>query len=133
MSGRKLQNKYFQIISKFLICHRLPDRTFKFRGHYFPVCSRCTGLYVGVIIFCTCFLFFFIKYSVTLIFMAFIITLPCLIDGSTQYLGFRKSNNELRFITGFAAGFGAAMLIFLNPHIILPSLLVSINLELPTI
>jgi uncharacterized membrane protein len=44
-------------------------------------------------------------------------------------MGFRESSNELRFITDLAAGFGAAMIIALNPYIILPSLLVSTNLD----
>ena len=29
------------------ICHRIPERTFNIRGYYFPVCSRCTGFYIG--------------------------------------------------------------------------------------
>jgi uncharacterized membrane protein len=33
-----------------------------------------------------------------------------IIDGLTQFLGFRESYNGLRFITGFVAGFGLALL-----------------------
>ncbi len=112
MSNQKISDdKYYHTISKFLICHRLPDRTFNILGHYFPVCSRCTGLYLGAILFFTYSLLFFIVYSQTLILLTFIIITPMIIDGLTQYLGFRESNNGLRLITGFAAGFGLALLI----------------------
>jgi uncharacterized membrane protein len=30
-----------------LICHQLPDRSFFVDGHQFPVCARCTGLYLS--------------------------------------------------------------------------------------
>ena len=30
-----------------LICHQRPERSFFWEGHQFPVCARCTGLYVS--------------------------------------------------------------------------------------
>ena len=30
-----------------LICHQRPERSFFFDGFQFPVCARCTGLYVS--------------------------------------------------------------------------------------
>jgi len=30
-----------------LICHQLPGRSFFLDGHQFPVCARCTGLYLS--------------------------------------------------------------------------------------
>jgi uncharacterized membrane protein len=30
-----------------LICHQRPERSFFWAGHQFPVCARCTGLYVS--------------------------------------------------------------------------------------
>jgi uncharacterized membrane protein len=30
-----------------LVCHQRPDRSFFWDGHQFPVCARCTGLYVS--------------------------------------------------------------------------------------
>jgi uncharacterized membrane protein len=111
MSNQKIhESKYNQILSKIPICHRLPDRTFNIRGYYFPVCARCTGLYLGAILFFTYSLFFLIGYSQTLILLAFISIIPMIIDGLTQFLGFRESYNGLRFITGFVAGFGLALL-----------------------
>jgi uncharacterized membrane protein len=30
-----------------LICHQRPERSFFWAGHQFPVCARCTGLYLS--------------------------------------------------------------------------------------
>jgi uncharacterized membrane protein len=30
-----------------VVCHQIPERSFYFSGAQFPVCARCTGLYVG--------------------------------------------------------------------------------------
>ena len=30
-----------------LICHQLPERSFFVDGYQFPVCARCTGLYLS--------------------------------------------------------------------------------------
>lgn len=36
---------------------------------------------------------------------------PMLLDGTTQLMGIRKSNNKLRFITGLIAGIGIGVLV----------------------
>jgi uncharacterized membrane protein len=33
-----------------LICHQRPERSFFLDGHQFPVCARCTGLYLSAAI-----------------------------------------------------------------------------------
>ena len=30
-----------------LVCHQIAERSFHFSGIQFPVCARCTGLYLG--------------------------------------------------------------------------------------
>ena len=35
---------------------------------------------------------------------------PAFIDGTTQFMGWRMSNNTLRFLTGFMAGFGVGII-----------------------
>ena len=30
-----------------VICHQIPERSFYWAGQQFPVCARCTGLYVS--------------------------------------------------------------------------------------
>ncbi len=111
-SSEKNSNKieYLTIFTQF-ICHRKPERTFKIQGHYFPVCSRCTGFYIGAFSYFIYVYFNFVEYTLPLIFFAFFMTIPTFIDGITQLFGFRKSNNLLRFVTGLIGGIRLAILV----------------------
>jgi uncharacterized membrane protein len=91
-----------------LVCHQLPERSFWVGGHYLPVCARDTGVYLG----------FFIGYMLLPLrkkdacgppnlWMTLLMTMPMVIDGTTQLVGFRTSTNELRLLTGLL--FGAAL------------------------
>jgi uncharacterized membrane protein len=112
MSNQNFQeSKYNQILSKIPICHRLPDRTFNIRGYYFPVCARCTGLYIGAFSYFTYVYFFYVQYTITLIIFAILIMIPTFYDGLTQFFGFRESNNLLRLFTGLFGGLGLAILL----------------------
>jgi len=104
-------DKFINFIYTFPICHRRQDRTFNFYGYYFPVCARCTGIYIGIILFLIYSPFFTINYSSYILVFTFLMVLPLIIDGLTQYLGFRESTNTLRFATGFAAGLGVVFLL----------------------
>ncbi|RYY64045.1 MAG: DUF2085 domain-containing protein [Chitinophagaceae bacterium] len=87
-------------------CHHRPDRSFYWKGKPFPVCARCTGLYPGLAAF-PLFLFGVLQLPVL---VAAALLLPMLIDTATQAGGWRESRNWLRFVTGLAAGVGAAAL-----------------------
>ncbi len=106
-----------------LICHRLPERSLKFKGYYFPVCARCTGIYIGYIL---SFIIFLIcpDIKLTLLYGELLI-IPMFMDGYTQLLGLRESNNKLRLITGLFGGMGLMIItIFLSSVIniiIIPS------------
>lgn len=93
------------------ICHRLPERTFKIRGHYFPVCSRCTGAYTGMFAYFGYVYFVYVHYNLAIILIGFIIIIPMAIDGITQILNLRVSNNSLRFFTGLIGGIGLGILL----------------------
>jgi len=95
---------------KVFICHRLPERTFKIRDHYFPVCSRCTGIYIGAFSYYTFVYFVYVQYNIAVILAAVLMVLPTFSDGLTQLFGFRESNNTLRFSTGLIAGIGLGIL-----------------------
>ena len=105
----------------FWICHQKPERCFKFHNKPLPLCSRCIGLYLSLI------LGFLLSYLIglniylnkqILIKLSILLILPLVIDGFTQFLHLRESNNWLRFITGVLAGFvcgvDLAYLIFKN-------------------
>lgn len=98
-------------LKKVYICHRIPERTFKIGNHYFPVCSRCTGLYIGAFSYFLFVYFFYVHYSIVLILSAAAMVTPTFLDGLTQFLGFRESNNTLRFTTGLIGGLGLGILV----------------------
>ncbi|MDO8870482.1 MAG: DUF2085 domain-containing protein [Methanobacteriaceae archaeon] len=98
-------------LSKVYICHRLPNRTFKIRGYYFPVCSRCIGMYIAAFSYFVLAMFYYINYDLTLMITALLLIIPTFIDGLTQLIGFRESNNTLRFFSGLIAGIGLAIFI----------------------
>lgn len=87
---------------EWVMCHRKPERSFFWRGKQFPVCARCTGIYVGYL---TCFLFLFNIISIN-IWWTLALILPTTVDGLTQAYCNRESNNILRFISGLTAGVG---------------------------
>lgn len=112
MSYRKVWGeKYNQIISLFPICHRLPERTFNIKGYYFPVCARCTGFYISAFCYFIYVYFFYVQYSLNLILLGLLMLIPAFLDGFTQLLDFRYSNNTLRLFTGLVGGIGLGILI----------------------
>jgi uncharacterized membrane protein len=86
----------------FALCHQMPERSFHFKGRQFPVCARCTGIFIG---YFTLPLFHFGIIHPSFLLLILLAT-PFLLDSITQTMGLRESNNTLRFITGFL--FGAA-------------------------
>jgi uncharacterized membrane protein len=95
-------------------CHRLPDRSFFLRGRQFHVCARCTGLISGM--FFSSFLSM-TNWDASRFFFLFLVL--TVIDGNTQLIGWRKSNNILRFITGFGLGITSFVFLLHNVFTIL--------------
>jgi len=94
----------------YFICHRIPDRTFKINKYYFPVCARCTGIYISGLTYFFIAFFIPIIYSIELIIFGIALIIPMIIDGVTQLLNLRESTNNIRFITGLFAGAGLVIL-----------------------
>lgn len=82
-------------------CHRMPERSFFYKGHQFPVCARCTGVFFGQIGAVICGIFCRVPFAAAAI---------CLsvmgFDWGIQELGIRESTNRRRFVTGVLGGFG---------------------------
>ena len=123
MINKSYWDKVYNIFLDLPICHRLPDRTFKVKNWYFPVCSRCTGFYIGAFSYFIYVYFFYVEYTITLILLAIIMMTPTLLDGFTQFFDFRESNNMLRLFTGLMGGVGLAILIKALKYTILIHLL----------
>jgi uncharacterized membrane protein len=93
-------------------CHQLPDRSFYLFGHQMPLCSRCTGIWLGSLLYCLYLIIAGkrgtdkpIKLSSFILLIA-----PLLIDGGTQALGWRVSDNLLRPATGILFGWACTAL-----------------------
>ena len=98
----------------FVGCHRKPERSFFYKGRQFPVCARCTGMLLGYLSFPL----FLLNLIHIPFYLAFVLNLPAYVDGMTQALDYRESNNTLRLITGLLSGFGqTAILSFIGKKI----------------
>jgi uncharacterized membrane protein len=101
-SKTKIWIKSMEICSKYWGCHQLPERSFFYKEYQFPVCSRCTGIILGEIIY-LCFFKFSFKITKGI---SFLLMLPLMIDGTVQYTTKYISNNRRRLITGWLYGIG---------------------------
>ncbi|MGA1866344.1 MAG: DUF2085 domain-containing protein [Thermoplasmatota archaeon] len=92
-----------------MTCHGDPSRCFWVKGRPLPLCSRCITFYpftvIGVAIALP--IAMFLHPTAWTVLVTFILLeLPLVVDGYTQYLGLRSSNNALRAITGALSGIG---------------------------
>lgn len=85
-----------------LTCHQMYERSFTLKGYQFPVCARCTGIFIGNIIgilLCIMKVRISLKICVLLIFI-----MAC--DGFLQLFKIKESTNIRRFFIGILAGVG---------------------------
>jgi uncharacterized membrane protein len=108
----------FLHILGFGLCHQLPERSFVFGGLQWPVCARCTGIYLGLIAALAALLLvyrtrqrfgappwpFWLFAAAALSAMAY--------DGFSSYLGWRPTTNFLRLLTGLAVGTTLAVIVY---------------------
>ncbi len=99
-------------------CHQIPARSFHFENHAFAVCSRCFGIYFGLLAGFAAYPFFRAVENVepfrrVWLFAAMI---PMAIDWSLGFFGFWANTHSTRFLTG--AILGVACAIFLIPALI---------------
>lgn len=86
-------------------CHQMPERSFFYKGYQFPLCARCTGLFIGYLVgIIICFIYPFSQV------ISVVLCIPMAIDGSTQYLKLRVSTQCLRLLTGILGGIGIMMI-----------------------
>jgi uncharacterized membrane protein len=88
-------------------CHRRKDRSIWFFGLENFFCSRCLGILLGFFVG-SCYRIFFNAFPLI---SGFILMIPLVIDGFSQLLGHRESNNGIRLITGFLFGFGMTIIL----------------------
>ena len=101
----------------FGLCHQLPERSFFGGGVQAPVCARDTGIYIGFLVSLALISFLhrsrrprgfpavpgWIAIGLMIAAMGW--------DGVSSYAGFRTTTNDLRLLTGLAAGFAIAAIL----------------------
>ncbi len=87
-------------------CHQKPERSFYYKSYQYPVCARCTGLYLGYLIG----LIIGLLFNPSII-VAIIMIIPCGLDGFIQLKTNYESTNIRRFILGIIAGIGYLIII----------------------
>ena len=90
-------------------CHCRDDRSFYYKGRKFPICARCTGELVGIVIGTLFFIFFQPKFLILLF-----VLIPMILDGSIQMLTTYESTNLRRLVTGVLFGYGLVTLFLIS-------------------
>lgn len=101
----------------FSVCHQIPERTLHFGKIFMPVCSRCSGIYIG---FLVSIIFLFLTFRkkesdlppVYVMVFAAVFILSTIADSILSYFGVYQTNNTLRLITGYLFGAGIAVIIY---------------------
>ena len=95
------------------ICHQIPDRSFYVLGEQFGVCSRCFGVYFGILTgFAAYPLWRPVETTEPLPrFWLFLSIIPISIDWSLTVFGIWENTQLSRFITGLILGFACATFI----------------------
>ncbi|TCL57255.1 putative membrane protein [Kineothrix alysoides] len=83
-------------------CHQMPERSFFYKDKQFPVCARCTGVFIGHSL---AVVLFFMKKQIS--FRKCCILMGIMgADWCIQEVGLEESTNGRRLITGFLGGLG---------------------------
>lgn len=108
----------------YAICHQIPARSFHLDGQPLPLCARCTGIYLGVLLGMVGMTLMKRSYSAELPPPAILITLLAFIglmgiDGVNSYLSFfpkaphlYEPQNWLRLTTGTLHGLAISTIVF---------------------
>jgi uncharacterized membrane protein len=108
----------------YAICHRIPERSFLINGAPMPLCARCTGIYLGVMISCLIAIASgrtrvsrLPPPSVAIVLGLFVVIMG--IDGVNSYIhlfpggtGVYEPHNWLRLVTGMYCGVTIFNIIF---------------------
>ena len=101
-----IQSFLYKWLPIFFGCHCRSDRSLYYHGKKFPICARCTGELIGILVSFT--LFWFWRPNLI---SAIVMLIPLIIDGFVQRLTSYGSNNFKRMVTGFLFGIGFATII----------------------
>lgn len=83
-------------------CHCLTERTLIIKNRKMPICARCFGQLIGIIIA----IIYIIVFKALNWKISLLLCVPLIVDGFLQLLTSYTSNNPLRVFTGVLFGFG---------------------------
>ncbi|MEM4257647.1 MAG: DUF2085 domain-containing protein [Candidatus Thermoplasmatota archaeon] len=86
------------------LCHQHKERSFFINGNQMPFCSRCTAIWLGIVLGLGIMLFYCFELTERFIVLILLCLIPIGIDGFGQLFGFWESINLIRFMTGLLAG-----------------------------
>ncbi|MEA4815800.1 MAG: DUF2085 domain-containing protein [Lachnospiraceae bacterium] len=91
------------------VCHRMDSRSVFIYGKKLPLCARCTGIYIGVLVgflmLCALKRLDFKKPpELKTAVLSAVFLLPLMLDGAGSYFGFFGTANIIRIITGALCG-----------------------------
>ena len=101
-----------QFFSKYWGCHQLPSRSLFIGRYQFPLCARCTGIWIGSILSLYVLLYDITIKDMLTVLQLCILIIPMIIDGFVQLLTNYESNNIKRLLTGILFGIGVWFLFF---------------------
>jgi len=95
------------------ICHQIPERSFHLFGYQFAVCSRCFGVYAGLLLGILTYRLWRPVDSVEPLprFWLFLSMVPIGIDWSLGVFGIWENTHFTRFVTGLILGVACAVFI----------------------
>jgi uncharacterized membrane protein len=85
------KNSYIALLFN---CHQRSNRSFNFRGSIVPICARCSGIIVGIV------LSTLIKIPKEMYLYTLLLLIPLVVDGFLQLKTDYVSNNVKRFVSG---------------------------------
>lgn len=86
------------------LCHQKAERSFFINDNQMPFCSRCTAIWLGLVIGLGFMVFYKIQLNEKFLFAIIISLVPIGVDGVGQLLGLWESTNIVRMITGLLVG-----------------------------
>ena len=98
------------------LCHQKTERSFFINGNQMPFCTRCTAIFIGLVIGLIIIVLYKIELNERFILFIFISLVPIGIDGTGQLFGLWESSNLSRTLTGLFLGipFGIAIGIIID-------------------
>lgn len=113
------------------LCHQQASRSFGIDGLCMPLCSRCTGIYIGFLFSLVAIIIIERRVKGEFPSLKIILTAACVVllmglDVVSSFLKIFNSNNYIRFTTGFLTGWFLALVMLQLKNILMWNKLVRV-------